>query len=68
MTKKHYEKIADAISRYTTYEGSPEYSLYYEGLIDTLIEVFESDNPLFKKNIFRKKSRPRCSRNKSCKC
>ncbi len=67
MTKKHYEKIADAIVENVKYEGYNDYRINYSRFMDTLISIFEKDNSLFKKNLFRKRANVN-KPHRCCKC
>ena len=57
MSKKHYEKIAEAVSY--CYHGivmeSNPYNDYQHivGLVDELCDIFEADNPKFDSEKFR---------------
>ena len=67
MTKKHYEKIADAIVENVKYEGYNDYRINYYRFMDTIISIFEKDNSLFKKNLFRKRANVN-KPHRCCKC
>ena len=67
MTRGHYEKIADAIVENVKYEGYNDYRMNYSRFMDTLVSIFEKDNSLFKKNIFRKRANVH-HKHSGCKC
>jgi hypothetical protein len=67
MTRGHYEKIADAIVENVKYEGYNDYRMNYSRFMDTLVSIFEKDNSLFKKNIFRKRANVH-HKHRGCKC
>ncbi len=67
MQKRHYKKIADAILENVKHEGYNDYRINYSRFMDTLVSIFEEDNSLFKKNLFRKRANVH-HKHRGCKC
>jgi hypothetical protein len=67
MQKRHYIKIADAILENVKHEGYNDYRINYSRFMDTLVSIFEKDNSLFKKNLFRKRANVH-KPHRCCKC
>lgn len=66
MTKKHYEAIADAISREARmWHSDSKYAFVCQNIADSLADYFCKDNPLFNRVKFMQRISDNIAKTKS---